>query len=68
MAYIGLVCVDEEFSNMHAFIGTDGTGNMFTAFLDPDTLHPTIIKYQQSTMLIRPSDYKERSHIPKSEF
>lgn len=45
MSYLGLVCLDEDFPNMHAFVGSDGTGNQYTAFFNPETMHPTIIKY-----------------------
>ncbi len=53
---------------MHAFIGTDGTTNQYTAFINPQTMKPMIIKYQKQTMLIREDDWMPRTSWSDEEF
>ena len=46
-AYLGLVSFEENWPSAHGFVGSDSTGNQFTAFFDTDTLRPFMVKYQK---------------------
>ena len=62
-----MVCLDQKLDNFHGFIGSDTTGKQYTAFFDPETLKPQIIKYQEQTMLIRNEDWVSREVIDKKK-
>lgn len=54
--------------NMHAFVGADTTGKQWTAFFDPISLQPTVIKYQRQTALIRDNHWISRTNFKGKEF